>query len=301
MSATGPACGGVRRAFVGALEGAVLVGLSVFVGYLVIGQGLAEAGQQALVGVGLGAVIFATGRGLNGKLWGAALGGLVGLALGFYCGERFLGSYWYQRPTTDQPGTEVEIAGPTVQGPAFDLKALRGKVVLVDFWATWCGPCIAELPNLRAVYDRYHAQGFEVVGVSLDESRERLTEFIRDKQVPWPQIFFDKDGRRGWANPLARRYQVNAIPDMLLVDQDGRLVPGIMRGPALEQEVARLLDQGTRAEARGNTGPRTQTLSFPLGMVVGSLAGCLAGSLGGALIERATRRRRQGPPAPPAA
>jgi thiol-disulfide isomerase/thioredoxin len=298
MSSTGPA-GGVRKAFLGALEGAVIVGLGAFVGYLVTGQGPIEAGQQGLIGAGLGAVVFAAGRGLNGTLWGAALGGLAGWGLGAYCGERFLGDHEYKRPAVEQPGSTVEIAGPTVQGPPIDLKELRGKVVLVDFWATWCGPCVAELPNMRAVYDRYHAKGFEIVGVNLDESRERLTEFIRDKKVPWPQIFFDKEGQRGWVNnPLARRYEVTGIPAMILVDQDGRMVPGSARGPALEREVVRLLEQGARA-AEGTAGPRTVTLRFPLGLLVGSLAGCFAGSFGGALVERRLRWRK-GAAAPPA-
>jgi thiol-disulfide isomerase/thioredoxin len=222
----------VRRAFRGALEGAVIVGLGVLLGAVLTRQGVAEALPQALVGAVVGALMFATGRAVAGRVGGAALLGLAGLVLGAYGGERLLGEYSYTRPDGAQPVQEVEIAGPTVQGPPFDLKALRGKVVLVDFWATWCAPCIAELPNMREVYDRYHARGFEVVGVSLDESRERLTEFIRDKQVPWPQIFFDKEGQRGWANPLARRYQVNAIPDTILVDQDGPVVPAPGLRPA---------------------------------------------------------------------
>ncbi|HZY86294.1 MAG TPA: TlpA disulfide reductase family protein, partial [Gemmataceae bacterium] len=99
----------------------------------------------------------------------------------------------------------LDIKYTSVDGRAVDLSKLRGKVVLVDFWATWCGPCVAELPNVRAVYDRYHAQGFEVVGISLDHSRDKLAEYVKEKQVPWPQVFFDEEGKRGWANPLARR------------------------------------------------------------------------------------------------
>src|SRR5207248_1924165 len=98
---------------------------------------------------------------------GGSLGLLVGLILAGYLAER-------QAPTLDagegQPtiGQVIDLAGPTLDGSRFDLAEQRGKVVLVDFWATWCGPCIAELPNVRAVYDQHHGNGFEVVGVSLD-------------------------------------------------------------------------------------------------------------------------------------
>jgi thiol-disulfide isomerase/thioredoxin len=290
---------GMRRALRGALEGAVIVGLGFLLGAVLSRQGLASAWPQALVGAAFGALIFATGRAVAGKVGGAALLGVAGLAVGAYCGERFLGHHAYQVPAVIQPGQEIEIAGPTVQGPPFDLRDLRGKVVLVDFWATWCGPCVAELPHLREVYDRYHARGFEVVGVSLDNSRDKLAEYVKEKQIPWPQVFFDEDGKRGWFNPLARRYGVESIPDMVLVDAEGRVVPGPVRGEALEPAVARLLDkQGARAA--GEATPRLKTEYFPLGLLVGALLGCAAGSLGGALAERALRRPRQGPPAPPA-
>jgi thiol-disulfide isomerase/thioredoxin len=223
--------------------------------------------------------------------------GTAGLVLGGYCGHRFLGEYSYEVPDAIQPGQEVEIAGPTVQGPEFDLRALRGKVVLVDFWATWCGPCVAELPHVREVYDRYHARGFEVVGVSLDHSRDKLAEYVKEKQIPWPQVFFDEEGKRGWANPLARRYEVTGIPEMFLVDQDGHVVPGNVRGEELEPAVARLLGK----EAPVGPATRTKMAYFPLGLLVGSFLGCLAGSLGGALTERALRRPKQSGATPAAA
>ncbi|HEY7428116.1 MAG TPA: tetratricopeptide repeat protein, partial [Gemmataceae bacterium] len=118
-------------------------------------------------------------------------------------------------------GQEMDLAGPTVQGEKFDLKQLRGKVVLIDFWATWCGPCVAEMPNVKRAYDRYHKDGFEVVGVSLDNSKEKLVEFLKTKEVPWPQLFFAAKGDQGWNNPLARKYGVRAIPSTILVDRAG--------------------------------------------------------------------------------
>src|SRR5207248_10637606 len=117
-------------------------------------------------------------------------------------------------------GQMIDLAGSTLDGSRFDLAEQRGKVVLVDFWATWCGPCIAELPNVRAVYDQHHGNGFEVVGVSLDSERPHLAKFLHDHPEPWPQIFFDEEGQRGWDSPLARRYGVRAIPCLLVIDRD---------------------------------------------------------------------------------
>jgi thiol-disulfide isomerase/thioredoxin len=301
MASTGRPHEGVRRALLGALEGAVLVGVSLFVGLLVTGQGTAEAGLLGLLGGVLGAVIFATGRGLTGRLWGPALGGLAGLLLGAYCGQRFLGDYTYEEPAVVQAGEEVEVAGPTVQGPPFDLRRLRGKVVLVDFWATWCEPCVEELPHVRAVYDRYHAKGFEVVGVSLDNSRQRLEEFIREHKIPWPQVFFDYPGQRGWANPVAQRYGLHGIPAMVLVDPEGHVVPGNVRGEALGPAVARLLDGGTGGPEPPPP-PKTEiwvVAGFSPWLLAGAFLGGLAGTLAGALAEWAVRRRTQGPAAPP--
>jgi len=126
-----------------------------------------------------------------------------------------------------------------VDGRDVDLAKLRGKVVLVDFWATWCGPCKEEIPNVRANYEKYHAQGFEVVAVSLDSTKDRqkLIDYCRDNRLPWPQHF---DGL-GWKNAFAEKFGVRAIPAMFLIDQDGKVVTTEARGPRLESEIKRLL------------------------------------------------------------
>ncbi|WP_438480486.1 TlpA family protein disulfide reductase [Oleiharenicola lentus] len=126
----------------------------------------------------------------------------------------------------------VDLKFTALDGTVVDLEQLRGKVVLIDFWAMWCGPCIAELPNIKKVYADYHARGFEIVGISLDgpTDGERLKKFLEKNEMPWPQHF---DGKN-WKTPLAIHYAVNSIPSMLLLNKEGLIVSTSARGPALE-------------------------------------------------------------------
>lgn len=140
-------------------------------------------------------------------------------------------------------GSQMEINGPTMKGESFNIASLKGKVILVDFWATWCGPCVAELPNVKAVYDKYHDKGFEVVAISLDFKREDLEKFVKEKELPWTQLIFSEQKDMGWSNPLARKYGVNGIPAMFLIGRDGKVVARNLRGPALEKAVAEQLEK----------------------------------------------------------
>jgi len=118
--------------------------------------------------------------------------------------------------TMSQP---IDLAGTTYDGKAFDADALRGKVVLVNFWATWCTPCLKKLPELEEVYNKYHDRGFEIVGVSLDENKSALDSYMSTKGMPWTVLHHP-----GGQHPLAIKYYVEAIPETLLVDQQGYIV-----------------------------------------------------------------------------
>ncbi len=135
-------------------------------------------------------------------------------------------------------GTEPTAMGQNdIAGKAIDLAEYKGKVLLIDFWATWCGPCMAELPNVIAAYEKFHGKGFEILGISLDEDREAFDKCIADRKMTWRHHF---DGK-GWKNEVAQAYGVNSIPATYLVGKDGKVVAVGLRGEKLEKELARLL------------------------------------------------------------
>jgi thiol-disulfide isomerase/thioredoxin len=139
-----------------------------------------------------------------------------------------------------KPGSVFpDFSEKDLDGKPLNLESHRGRVVMVDFWATWCGPCVAEFPNVHAAYEKYHSKGFDIIGISLDEDRAALDSFIKEKGVAWPLYF---DGK-GWENKLARQYGITSIPATYLLDQSGKIVSVGLRGSALDTELATLLSK----------------------------------------------------------
>jgi thiol-disulfide isomerase/thioredoxin len=122
-------------------------------------------------------------------------------------------------------------------GKPLSVAGLKGKVVLIDFWATWCGPCRGEIPNVVAAYQKYHSQGFEVIGISLDDNRQKLLEYTKQMNMTWPQFF---DGQ-GWGNKLAKKYGIDSIPATFLLDGNGKIIGADLRGDDLQAAVAKAL------------------------------------------------------------
>ena len=135
-----------------------------------------------------------------------------------------------------------EFEFTALDGRAVDLRKLRGRVVLIDFWATWCTPCLQQLPKLKRLYAAYHEKGFEIIGISLDrpEDKHKLTHLIAKEGLPWPQHF---DGKV-WQNEFAARYAVHSAPTTFLLDKEGRLAGINIEERSLEAEVNRLLGAG---------------------------------------------------------
>lgn len=127
-----------------------------------------------------------------------------------------------------------EIEMQTPEGETMKLSDLRGKYVLIDFWASWCGPCRRENPHVKKVYAKYKDQGFEIFGVSLDRDKNRWVKAIDDDDLPWPHV----SDLRQWKNEAAQTYGVSSIPYTVLVDPQGKIVATRLRGASLEAKLA---------------------------------------------------------------
>ena len=140
-------------------------------------------------------------------------------------------------------GKPMPVSGKQLEGKPFDISQYKGKVVLVDFWATWCGPCVKELPNVKETYKKYQDRGFEVVGISLDSDEDELRNFLKSEKLPWPILFGGGDDSDGWSHPMAKKYDVTSIPTAILLDQQGKVVSVQARGERLGELVSKLLER----------------------------------------------------------
>jgi peroxiredoxin len=134
-------------------------------------------------------------------------------------------------------GPAPEISQQTPEGGTFSLSQLRGKVVLIDFWASWCRPCRIENPNVKKVYAKYASKGFEILGVSLDRDHAAWVKAIKDDGLPWKHV----SDLGFWNNAAAQQYGVQSIPYTVLVDREGNIIEKGLRAHDLDAKLAEIL------------------------------------------------------------
>lgn len=155
------------------------------------------------------------------------------------------GCLWLTVPVTAQQNTDIYITDPRLQirlpdvkGDSISLVAQKGKVILLDFWASWCMPCRVSNRKLVKLYDKYKSKGFEIFGVSLDEDRRDWIRAIKFDKISWIQVVDD----RGWKAQTGIDWNINQIPTSFLIDKEGKIVGMNLEGKELEKAVKELLD-----------------------------------------------------------
>jgi peroxiredoxin len=144
----------------------------------------------------------------------------------------------------EQKKTAVGVVAPDFtmndpDGKPIQLSSLRGKVVMIDFWASWCAPCRQENPNVVKLYNQYHDKGFEILGVSLDRGKDEWIQAIKDDQLTWLHV----SDLQFWQNAVARQYGVNSIPQTYLLDKEGKIIAKGLRSEQLAAKLGELFPQ----------------------------------------------------------
>ncbi|MET6999914.1 peroxiredoxin family protein [Chitinophaga defluvii] len=133
----------------------------------------------------------------------------------------------------------MEFTQNDVNGKPIKLSDYKGKYVLVDFWASWCGPCRAENPNVLENYEKYHDKGFEILGVSLDDKKENWVKAIKDDGLTWQHV----SDLKGWKNEVAKQYNIRAVPSNFLLDKEGKIIAVNLRAEDLGKKLAEIYDK----------------------------------------------------------
>lgn len=150
--------------------------------------------------------------------------------------EQVIAAAKEQMQSFDRLGKPVEIAFTALDGQKIDVATLKGKVVLINYWATWCPPCVKSIPDLKASYEKWHPKGLELIGISLDHAEEPLAKMVKSADIPWPQ-HYDRENEN---NRFAVKYGVNSTPTFWLLDKQGNL-RFLNARVRMEEKIAKLL------------------------------------------------------------